>query len=238
MICFSRDDIEKISLKVIKKYKCLPELHGMSITRIDPTLLAESLMGLTLDFVHLSLTGNTLGLTSLDETGVEVYDETDHSYMYMLDGNTILVESDLKSDCERIGRCNFSIMHEASHQLFGKLYPKEYGAGVRNRIHYYRPEQTRSTVRNWEEWQANVMASALLMPKDILLEDMKMFDLGERIDILNSRYRPETFMKFRFLAQYLGVSMQALAIRMEYLHLLDREYLNRANDMILIYPED
>ncbi len=237
MICFSRDDIERISLKVINKYKCLPELQGLSITKIDPTLLAVGLIGLSLDFVHISLKGDKLGLTCLDETGVEVFDETDQPYIYMLDGNTILVEADLKTDCRLAGRCNFSIMHETAHQIFGKLYPKEYG-GKEKKIHCYSPAHEQRPIKNWEEWQANALASALLMPRDMLLEDMKMFGLGEHIDILNSIYRPETFYKFRLLADYLGVSQQALAIRLKHLRLLDKEYLNHASDMLTIYMED
>ena len=65
-----------------------------------------------------------------------------------------------------------------------------------------------------------------------------MFGLGEHIDVLNSIYRQETFYKFRLLAEYLGVSQQALAIRMKYLKLLDKEYLNHASDMLTIYMED
>ena len=63
---------------------------------------------------------------------------------------------------------------------------------------------------------------------------MRMFDLGERIEILNSRYRQEVFTKFFLLAEYMGVSKQALAIRMKQLNLLDKEYLNRANDILNI----
>ncbi len=238
MICFSRDDIERISLRVINKYKRLPDLQGLSITKIDPTMLAVDLLDLSLDFVHISLKEDILGLTCLEETGVEVYDEEDQPYMYMLDGSTILVEADLKNDCTKAGRCNFSIMHETAHQIFGKLFPKEYGPSKQKKIHCYNPTNSQRSVRNWEEWQANTLASALLMPKDILIADMKMFDLGERIRILNSIYEPETFFKFRLLAEYLGVSQQALAIRMKHLDLLDRDYLNHARDMITIFSED
>ncbi len=236
MVCFSRKDIEKISHRVIAQYKQLPELQGMNITKIDPILLVEKVLHLDLDFVHLSLDGYTLGLTSFDETGVEIYDETDEPMLYWLDGNTILVESDLRTDCSRVGRCNFSVMHEASHQIFGKLYPKEYGAG-NSKVHFYKPQTNRKTINDWEEWQANTLASALLMPEDILRSNMRMFGLGEKIEILNSRYRQEEFTYFFLLAEYMGVSKQALAIRMKQLKLLDKEYLNRANEMFAVYKE-
>ena len=234
MICFSRKDIERIAEKILHKYRQLPDLKGINITKIDPTLLAERVMNLTLDFVHLSLSGRILGLTCFDETGVEVYDETDGNYIYWMDGNTILVERDLRDDCSFTGRCNFSIAHEASHQIFWKLYPKEYGVQQKQKVHYYSPAPNEDKKFSWEEWQANTLASALLMPEDILRANMRMFDLGERIEILNSRYRQEVFTKFFLLAEYMGVSKQALAIRMKQLNLLDKEYLNRANDILNI----
>ena len=70
MICFSRKDIERIAERVLYRYRQLPELQGISITKIDPVLLAEKVMHLKLDFVHLSLSGRILGLTCYDETGV------------------------------------------------------------------------------------------------------------------------------------------------------------------------
>lgn len=102
MICFSRKDIEQIAGQILCKYRQLPELQGISITKIDPTLLAERVMNLTLDFVHLSLSGRILGLTCFDETGVEVYDETDGNYIYWMDGNHNLLTGKLY--CIHCGR--------------------------------------------------------------------------------------------------------------------------------------
>ena len=237
MICFSRNDIEQIAVRVLRKYRSLPELRGLNITKIDPALLSEEVVKLKLDYAHLSLSGRILGLTCYDEMGVTVYDETDTPFFYILDGNTILVESDLRADCSCVGRRNFSIAHETAHQIFGKLYPKEYGAPEKQKIHFYEPSPNMGAVKNWMEWQANTLASALLLPEDILRANMHMFGLGDKIEILNSRYRQEVFTRFFLLAEYMGVSKQALAIRMKHLRLLDEEYLNRANDLLNIYKE-
>lgn len=237
MICFSRKDIERIAERVLRKYRELPELQGLSITKIDPILLSERVLHLKLDYTHLSLSGRILGLTCFDEMGVKVYDETDTPFFYILDGNTILVEADLRDDCGCVGRHYFSIAHETAHQIFGKLYPKEYGAPEKQKIHFYEPCSNTGAVKDWGEWQANALASALLLPEDILRANMRMFGLGDKIEILNSRYCQEVYTRFFLLAEYMGVSKQALAIRMKHLNLLDREYLNRANDLLNIYRE-
>lgn len=240
MIRLSRNDIESISRKVLKGYFDLPQFRGINITKIEPDVLAQEVLHLNLDFVHLSLDGETLGVTSYDEVSIEAYDNGDDPYLYLLDGKTILVERDLKDDIMCIGRCNFSIAHETSHQIFGILFPQAYGNVKQSpQLHFYRPktDQKARIVTDWTEWQANTLASALLMPKEVLIADMKMFGLGEKIAILNSVFYQETFFRFRLLAEYLGVSQQALMIRMKYLGLIDKEYLNRARSMLDISKE-
>ena len=66
---------------------------------------------------------------------------------------------------------------------------------------------------------------------------MFLFDLGGKIDVLNPLYRKDVFSRFRCLADFLGVSQQALAIRMKHLQLLDKEYLSHPNSMLDVYKE-
>lgn len=122
----SRLDIEGISLRIIEAYKKLPEISGQKLYRIDPVLLCESLLHLNIDYMHLSLDGSILGMTSFEELGVEIFEDDDADAFYILDGKTVLVESELKKDITMRGRCNFTIAHEASHQIFKMLFPQDY----------------------------------------------------------------------------------------------------------------
>lgn len=68
----SRRDLELLGSRVTKAYMELPENKGKQIFRIEPELLCESLLGLKLDYRHLSEDGSILGLTAFEGVGVEL----------------------------------------------------------------------------------------------------------------------------------------------------------------------
>lgn len=234
----SRIDIEVIAEKIIKAYRELPEVKNKKIYRIEPELLLTKLLGLKIEYQHLSLDGSILGMTSFQEIGVEVFDEADTDTFFFLDGKTVLVEKDLQQDSGQRGRFNFTTMHEGSHQIFKMLYPNDYGVRNAEPVHFYKVNSERNKpISDWEEWQANTLASAILLPKDLVLQGMFLFDLGEKIKCLNKVYYPVVYDKFSALADFLGCSKTALAIRMKKLGLLEQEYLDNPHDYLAIYPE-
>lgn len=230
----SRLDIEAIARQYIKAYLELPEVKGSHIYRIDPELFVEKVLGLTIQYEHLSYDGKTLGLTSFEEVAVSVLTEADEEEFVLLDGRTVLIESDLMTDKKWRGRKNFTIMHEGCHQIFKALFPNDYG-GAREKIgvvHYYKVNEERSRrIKDWEEWQANTLTSAIFLPPDLIKQGMFLFDLGEKIDCLNKVFRPAVYEKFSAMADFLGSSKKALAIRMKQLGMLKEEYLD--NPMLM-----
>lgn len=124
MICLSKKDIAVIGTRVINAYKKLPEISNKPIYKIEPELLIKKLLGLNISYHHLSMDGSILGVTAPSEIGVPIFDNTDNDDFYFLDGKTVLIERDLKEDKRQIGRCNFTLVHEASHQIFKMLFQK------------------------------------------------------------------------------------------------------------------
>ena len=108
----SRNDLETISGRVIAAYKKLPAISGQALERVDIDFLCQELLGLRIDYARLSLNGEKIGLTSSCDIGVEVFSEdpssTEEQY-YMLDGKTILIESDLMKEGANIGRRNYTV---------------------------------------------------------------------------------------------------------------------------------
>ena len=123
----SRFDIEAIAAKYVKAYMELPDVRNTKIYRIDPELLLEKVLGLTVEYQHLSYDGSILGMTSFTELGVQVLEDDDNEAFFFLDGKTVLVEKDLAFDNKLRGRKNFTLMHEGSHQIFKTLFPNDYG---------------------------------------------------------------------------------------------------------------
>ena len=236
----SRRDLELIASGIVLTYRGLPYVKGSELFRIDPELVNKDLLGLTVGYEHLSLDGQTLGLTSFQEMGVEVYDGCNEPFTYVLDGKTILVEKDLRDDMSKAGRKNFSLMHEGAHQILKMLYPLDYGAEQTSAppLHYYKvkDERFRHSL-DWEEWQANTLAAAILMPEELLCRALYMFGLGERIDILNRLYRKREYDQFCNLAQFLGVSKQALAVRLKQLGRLRCAQLDNPHQILDIEGE-
>lgn len=236
MSYLSRKAIEAIAVRVFNDYKHFYFHAGLPIDHVDPELLACGLCGLHIDHMHLSKDGLTLGMTAFKEMGVEVYDDSGQPFLYYLDGRTLLIEKDLKDDPTQYGRYHFTVAHETAHQILANLHPTD--QVIQNRIISYRGRSPRYPIQDWGEWQADNLASALLLPVEIVLEALYKFDLGRGIEILNKIYRPKDYERFCEMAEFLGVSKQALAIRLKRLGLLKKEYLKNPYALVDVEKED
>ena len=237
----SRFDIEAIADKYVQAYMALPDVRNTQIYRIDPELLLERVLGLNVEYQHLSYDGSILGMTSFTEMGVQVFEDDDNEAFFFLDGKTVLVEKDLNFDSKLKGRKNFTLMHEGSHQIFKMLFPNDYGITEKSAgVHYYKAtadtEKSR-IITDWEEWQANTLAAAILLPRCLIEKGMFLFGLGDKIECLNKIYYPAVYERYAALSDFLGCSKKALAIRMKQLGLLHKDYLDNPFDYLAVYPE-
>ena len=225
--------------KYVQAYMALPDVRNTQIYRIDPELLLEKVLGLNVEYQHLSYDGSILGMTSFTEMGVQVFEDDDNEAFFFLDGKTVLVEKDLNFDSKLKSRKNFTLMHEGSHQIFKMLFPNDYGVTQKSAgVHYYKANSERNKpISDWEEWQANTLGAAILLPENLIKQGMYLFSLGEKIECLNKIYYPSVYKRFDALADFLGCSKKALAIRMKQLGLLKKEYLDNPFDLVTVYPE-
>lgn len=237
MSYLSRNDIERIAARVTNDYKRLPRFWGRAVEHIDPEILACELCGLRLDYFHLSRDGLTLGMTSDGRVEVPVFGENGEPILYFLDGATILIEKDLKDASEQRGRYNFTLMHETSHQILYRLFQPR-AKPVHHRVISYRGQAPQYPIEDWSEWQADCLASALLLPADLVWAALQRFGLKTGIPILNKVFRPNEYEKFCEMAQFLGASKQALAIRLKRLGWLKKEYLSDPYALVDVVKED
>lgn len=232
----SRYDIESIADRVITAYKKLPVLRGQRVNRVHPDFLIHDLLGLSMDYHVLSPTGDILGLTACDAAIVPIFDNSDHSDYYCLDGRTVLIDRSLLSDHASIGRRHFTQVHEASHQIFKMLFPKQYTTSTPlAQIHYCTDKRN---IQDWEEWRTDVLTSAILMPYDMIRSNMIEFGLGNRIYRLNKIFAPNEYNHFCEMANYMEVSKQALSIRLQQLGLLEVNHLKNPYELVDIFPDE
>ena len=220
----SKDDIEKIAAKVICQYKVQYVPERCMCYTIDTTKLAE-MLGLRIEYVHITRDGSILGQTSSGRVWTEIYDDNMSKLFFELDGSTILIDKRLLNNPKIVGRKNFTIAHEIAHQILNRLYPEMYDTQNRIFCDYRRSAKPKKEIVDWHEWQADALAAALLLPFDVLQDSMFVFGLGEKMKMLSRKYSSTRFELFCEMADYLQVSRTALSYRMEQLGLLDNNRL-------------
>lgn len=223
MYYLSRKDLENIAEAIIGEYKNIYVPSRYLCYKVDPTELA-TLFGYSIENVSLSLDGSVLGQTSSGEIWTTIYEDDGNELFFFLDGKTILVEKKLLSAPNCIGRRNFTIAHELAHQFINKAYPNYYGL-KRRTFCDYRRSIARPQINDWYEWQADALAAALLLPREVIEDCMFMFGLGEKMTILSKRFSPNKYYTFCQMADFLQVSKTALSFRMEQLGYLERNRL-------------
>lgn len=231
----SRADLERIAGTVVAQYYQSISHMGTMPAPVDPVELAKVVLGLETRYLPLSGDGAVLGMACFQEMQLEVYSMEGIPFQVELTGRDIVIDSSLQ-DNEKKGRHNFTVAHELSHHVLVRLYPEDYRHLLNCRTHILYRDTRRS--RDWEEWQADVMAAAIIMPADTICCCMQMFGLGKRLDMVSSICRAKEFERFCDIATYLGVSKKALAIRMKQLGLLGEEYLENPTAPMDIWKDE
>ena len=235
----SKEDIEKIAGRVFSAYMKLPTIKGERIYRVEPEILLRDLLNIKLEFHHLSLDGTVLGLTASSENYVLLYDATDAPYYCHIDENDVFVEIEMKNDISQSGRYNFTVAHEAGHKIFQKLFPEEYcDKPFSGSLHYSKAVTSKTdNATKWIEWQANALASALLMPRLLVEQAMFITSWNKKTTIINKRYYPKEYNTFSYMADLLGVSKEALGYRLVELGYIKKLYLRNQESMFDIEYE-
>ena len=179
-------------------------------TDVDIIELLKEECDLNFEFYSLSKTGSILGLYTPFPTDVPVWHNGDPMTI-QIDGKTALIDESLLSP-KLNGRKNFTIAHEGSHVLLNHCSPELRVAHRETIVDY--------VVTDWEEWQANTLASCLLMPEDSVRFFFKTFYNTEHIDTI-SYLQNKLFHPLELMAEHFGVSKKALSIRLKKLGLVN-----------------
>ena len=236
MAYLSRWDLEQIAYRVTQAYARKVGVKYADLDRVVPETVLQDVLGLRIQYEHLSLDGNTLGITGFDDTEVGVYDDGQEGDMVKLDGKTVLIERDLLY-YDKTGRRNFTLLHEGGHHVLFMLFPKEYPTGSPARtVKYYREHKTNGF--NALEWQCDTLAAAILMPSDLVRRLCAAHGITKRIKTVNGVDHREERKAFCAVSESLGASLQALAIRMRQLGLLEDSRLEKPQNIMDIVVGD
>ena len=191
------DAIETIGRKILQEYD--PALLDGPPQAVPIETIIETKFDLTLEYHCLRKNGSILGETIFDEGAAILYDQDEKRYrLIAVKAGTILVEERLCVD-RLLGRLRFTCAHELGHWvLHQKLYS---GTGD---VAAYEGKTSLDESHGLVEWQADALATALLMP----LPQIKRSFYRLRAGRSNEQLVAE-------MAQIFQVSKQAMRIRLE-----------------------
>lgn len=196
------DAIETIGRKILQEYD--PVLLDGPPQAVPIETIIETKFDLTLEYHCLRKNGSILGETIFDEGAAILYDQDEKRYrLIAVKAGTILVEERLCVD-RLLGRLRFTCAHELGHWvLHQKLYS---GTGD---VAAYEGKTSLDESHGLVEWQADALATALLMP----LPQIKRSFYRLRAGRSNEQLVAE-------MAQIFQVSKQAMRIRLETIRLV------------------
>lgn len=151
-------------------------------TSLDVEAFIEFYLGLTMDYQDLSHNRSILGMTVFNDCRIPVYDAENGTVKTIpVSEKTVLVDNSLLEEGQE-PRCRFTLGHEAGHWILHRhRYLENKDQTSLFEVEAVQPTvQCRSvdiesankrsylsTDQEWMEWQADYMASALLMPRPV-----------------------------------------------------------------------
>lgn len=143
--------------------------------------------------------------------------------------NTIVLDAKLRD--EQSGFKNFTIAHECAHHIIHRIENDENIGNLSKSFYGQFHEMPRPSVSivRWIEWQANALASVLLMPKSIIHKAMQLYEHPEKfISYTYDKITERDSAYIERIAKMLGVSYTALKIRLYQLNLIEDKTKRKA----------
>lgn len=184
-------------------------------------------------FEYLSNNACILGMSVfVDGTKVPFYQPDSGRVLWkQVEANTILLDESLNAgSLTNISKSRFTLMHESAHQILHSQYFRNLAKSPGNHSIAYSTQKDLSNAQTetapsvawtdteWIEWQANYLASALLMPKRRVLTALKEYNFYEyyRARVNQKVYEPTAYrLLVRDLARAFRVSDTTAKIRLE-----------------------
>lgn len=230
----SRIQLEEIAAAVTDDFNCFffgipPVMEREDILPAPIDQLAREYLGLEVVFAPLSTDGSICGLTAYADTKFTA-EKDGLTYSFPLKKNQVVLDQSfiqpgqVKKLC---GKRRFTLAHECAHQILFQLESDEIKSRWKDAYATRKAYSLRDlkSKEDWNEWQANVLGAALLMPcREIELamwkfaEERVLQNYGGRFSFLDER-------ALALLCQAFGVSRTAIIIRLRELgYLEDRPY--------------
>lgn len=231
----SHRQIEDIAAAIIQDFNkffyCGSTVFGDKYVHATPIdEFARDYLRLNVRFARLSADGSICGLTSYADAEY-IVEEMGVVRTIELKQNQILLDScfletgKVKKLC---GKRRFTLAHECAHQILFQMESEESQQKCRKLYSERRSYSLRDlkSREDWNEWQANALGAALLMPQAEINRAMRFFAQNRTLISYEGRFSYADKLVLSLLCHALGVSKSAAVIRLRQLgYLQERPYV-------------
>lgn len=215
-------DIEKIADTVMHDFNA--EFYGNTAEAKEPhptpiEQLAVDYLNLTVKAERLCSDGSICGITAYSETELET---SIYGYMVRIPVRQNEVFLDISffqpGNIQRLcGKRRFTLAHECAHQLLYHMEPDEGKASCRRMYADKKSYTARElkTKEDWNEWQANALGAALIMPRrdvSLLVEPLLR---GRKISLYFDECTEQDAAIIQYVSGFFHTSIKAAKIRLE-----------------------
>lgn len=214
----SYENIEEIAMATVLDFR---NKTGIYTESIDVDKFANDYLSLDVSYAKLSNDGVLCGVTAYADT--EFYFNIDGSIKKIpIKQNEIILDSSFLEIKKLANKRRFTLAHECSHQL---LYALESDERKLNCRKMYNDNQSYSIKElkckeDWNEWQANSLAAAILMPPNEVEEFMMDYTKNKKIVIENDKFGFDNNIILTLFCGIFSVSKRTASIRLKKLGFL------------------
>ena len=190
---------------------------------------AKEYLGMNVSFARLSSDGSICGLTAYADTEY-ITEEMGVKRVIPLRKNQILMDASFIQPGQvykLCGKRRFTLAHECAHQILFQMESETVRSSCTQKYSARTAYSLRDlkTREDWNEWQANVLGAAILMPQKEIDLAMWYFAGGKKLINYEGVFAYRDKLSLTMLCQQLAVSKSAAVIRLRQLgYIEDRPY--------------
>ena len=224
----SQNQIEDIAEVTLNDFRAFFFRDDSASREILPTYIdqfAREFLGLSVRFEKLSCDGSLCGITAYADTeyvlscdGVSRTIPIKHNEV-LLD-SSFMVPGQVRNLC---GKRRFTLAHECAHQLLFHM-DDEAGQIACRRMYSERrayPIHVLKNKEDWNEWQANALGAALLLPRRGIQWAINRCNRGRPLLLNHGQLCTHEEILVASIASFFGASKTAVKIRLKRLGLLE-----------------
>ena len=209
----SHKEIEEIAVAVTKDFNEFffgPDTDGARLPRGTPIdQFASEYLGLNVSFADLSADGSICGLTAYADS-------------IPLRRNQVLMDASFIQPFQirkLCGKRRFTLAHECAHQILFQMETEEVRKVCQRKYSARTAYSLRElkTHEDWNEWQANVLGAAILMPQREIDLAVAYYARGRRLVSYDGTFAYQDRVALDLICKQFGVSKTAAVIRLKQL---------------------